>query len=84
MKKALKIICIVLAAILVIAGGYFAYVMIAYHRIGNTGLNVENAVSAKMQTGKDYTVTSYNIGFGAYGRRRGIVGVVEGTPGRKS
>ncbi|MBP5155832.1 MAG: endonuclease/exonuclease/phosphatase family protein [Clostridia bacterium] len=66
MKKALKIICIVLAAILVIAGGYFAYVMIAYHRIGNTGLNVENAVSAKMQTGKDYTVTSYNIGFGAY------------------
>lgn len=66
MKKALKIICIVLAAILLIVGGYFAYVLISFHRIGNAELKAENAVDAKMEAGRDYMITSYNIGFGAY------------------
>ena len=66
MKKAIKIICIVLAAILLIVGGYFAYVFIAFHRIGNMELTPENPVSAAMETGKEYVITSYNIGFGAY------------------
>ena len=33
MKKTLKIIGIVLLAVLVLAGGYVAYVFAAYHRI---------------------------------------------------
>ena len=66
MKKAIKIICIVLAAILLIVGGYFAYVFIAFHRIGNMELTPENPVAASMETGKEYVITSYNIGFGAY------------------
>ncbi|MBR0508091.1 MAG: endonuclease/exonuclease/phosphatase family protein [Clostridia bacterium] len=66
MKKALKIIGIVLAAIILIVAGYFAYVFISYHRIGDQPIDVNGAAKASIETGTEYKIVSYNIGFGAY------------------
>jgi len=66
MKKALKIIGIVLAAIIVLAAGYLAYVFISYHRIGDQPIDVNGTASATIETGTEYKIVSYNIGFGAY------------------
>ena len=68
MKKWVKaLLCVVLAVVLLI-GGYVAYVFIDYHRLGDmelTPLHTPDAEAA-VQTGQPYTVISYNIGFGAY------------------
>ena len=68
MKKWVKaLLCAVLAVVLLI-GGYVAYVFIDYHRLGDmelTPLHTPDA-DAAVQIGQPYTVISYNIGFGAY------------------
>lgn len=65
MKRVLKIVAIVLAAIILVAGGYFAYVMIAYHRLGSGPITPEGV--AEGADGKEeYSIVTYNIGFGAY------------------
>ena len=66
MRKFLKILCIILAAVLLIVGGYFAYVFISFYRIGDKPLEVAAAAEKEMETGREYTILSYNIGFGAY------------------
>jgi len=65
--RILKIVAIVLAAVIVLALGYLAYVFISYHRIGNLELSPDGeAATRKIPVGKDQTILSYNIGFGAY------------------
>lgn len=67
MKKTLKIIGIVLLAVLVIAGGYVAYVFAAYHRIeDNQTLTVTSGRTQTAQAGETYRIACWNIGFGAY------------------
>ena len=67
MKKALKIIGLVLALLVLTVAIYVAYVLIAYHRIGNQQLAPENATATKtVETETTYTLVSYNMGFGAY------------------
>ena len=67
MKKTLKIIGIVLMAVLVIAGGYVAYVFAAYHRIeDNQTLTVTSGRTQTAQAGETYRIACWNIGFGAY------------------
>ena len=67
MKKAIKIICIILATVVVVVGGYFAYAFLSLHRIGDQTLSVGGlAQDAALETGKEYRIVSYNIGFGAY------------------
>ena len=67
MKKAIRIICIVLAAVVLIAAGYVAYVFIAFHRIGDRTLSVGGAApTGALRSGEEYRVVTYNIGFGAY------------------
>lgn len=66
LKRILKITAIVLAAILLIVGGYLAYVFISYHRIGNQTLTAEGKANGTLETGNVYKIVSYNIGFGAY------------------
>ena len=67
MKKVMKVAVIVLAAVFLIAASYMAYVFLAFHRIGSGSLTVEGgAPSAQLQTGTEYRILSYNIGFGAY------------------
>ncbi|MCQ2436753.1 MAG: endonuclease/exonuclease/phosphatase family protein [Clostridia bacterium] len=65
--KILRTVLCVLLAIVLIVGGYFAYVLIAYHRIDdNTDLAVEHGGSGVVPTGEDLTAMTYNIGFAAY------------------
>ncbi len=68
MKKGWKITLCVLLALLVLVGGYVAYVFIDYHRIpDNQVLDVyEQEPQPIAQTGQAYSVLTWNIGFGAY------------------
>ena len=67
MKKAIRIVCIVLAAVILLAVCYAAYLFLAYHRIGDQPLAVQHAAPAgELQPGTAYRILSYNIGFGAY------------------
>ena len=69
MKKAIKIILIILIAAVLVVGAYVAYVFISYHRIeDNQPASVDNskAASESLKTGENLTITTWNIGFGAY------------------
>ena len=66
LKKAWKIVLAAVLALLVVVLGYVAYVFIDYHRIGDQELTVEWNAAATVETGKEYGILSYNIGFGAY------------------
>ena len=69
MRKAIKIILIILIAAVLAVGAYVAYVFISYHRIeDNQPAAVDNskAASESLKTGEDLTITTLNIGFGAY------------------
>ena len=67
MRKALKILGILLLAVLVLAAAYLAYVFLAYHRIpDNQPLTAEGSVAGILRPGESYRALSYNIGFGAY------------------
>lgn len=66
LKRILKITAIVLAVVLLIGVGYFAYVFISYHRIGNQTLAAEGTATGTLSKGTEYKIVSYNIGFGAY------------------
>lgn len=47
--------------------GYVLYVVIDYNRIeDNLSLEIENNSSQIVRQGESYTITTYNIGFGAY------------------
>lgn len=66
MNKPLKIILLVLAALVLLVVGYLAYVLIDYHRLGDMDLEVGRQVLQPAETGREYHLLSYNIGFGAY------------------
>lgn len=60
------VLCVVLALVLLV-GAYVAYVFIDYHRLGDMALPTEGKASiAAVERGREYTILSYNIGFGAY------------------
>lgn len=72
-KSVLKTLGIVaLSFVLVvglIVGGYFAYLQISYSRIEDMKyLDVQNNQSSKVVIGKSYSISTFNIGFGAYGQ----------------
>jgi hypothetical protein len=49
------------------AGGYCGYIILSYDRIGDVSLEVEkHAIKEKVTTDQIYSVSTYNIGFGAY------------------
>lgn len=67
MKKALKILCIVLAAVILVAAGYVCYVFAAYDRIeDNRSLAVVSGQTETAKTDEVYRLVCWNIGFGAY------------------
>ncbi len=70
MKKRWKILIGIVAVLLLLVIGYVVYVLTAYHRIGDMTLAAENnaksAEFAAVQKDTEYSVMSYNIGFGAY------------------
>lgn len=65
-KKLLKtILCLFLVVVLVV-GGYFAYVFLSFHRIGDMKLTPTELEASPIATATQYKILSYNIGFGAY------------------
>lgn len=71
MKKAFKITAITLAsllgAVILLVCGYLIYISCQYYRIeDNLKLDINNNQDGGVTTNKDYTITTYNIGFGAY------------------
>lgn len=70
MKKPLKIALIVLASILAVILIYVAYVFLSYSRIeDNLPLTPDvkgNPANSEVQVGTEYTILTYNVGFGAY------------------
>ena len=66
-KVILLSILIPIGLILAIVIGYLAYVLIAYHRVGDQeNLEILHPLENKPLTGTEYTILSYNIGFCAY------------------
>lgn len=67
MKKLLRIIAAIIALIVVVAAGYAAYVFIAYYRVEDKlDLTVENVSGKIPESETEYTLTTFNIGYGAY------------------
>ena len=70
MKKRWKVLLCVLAALVLLVVGYLVYVLVAYHRIGDTMLAAENNSKpeeyCQVQKDTPYSIMSYNVGFGAY------------------
>ena len=57
-----KILLILINVVLLLVGGYAAYVFLTYSRIeDNVDLTVEGNEQEPAQTGKEYTAVSYNI-----------------------
>ena len=71
MKKIIKkvLICLLctLLVVIIIAGGYVGYILISYHRLGDMQLDItKNSNLESVNINEEYSITTYNIGFGAY------------------
>ena len=66
-KRLLCVIASILVLCLLFVVGYVAYLQITYYRIeDNLVLEVENNQTQTVATGNEYSVATYNVGFGAY------------------
>lgn len=66
-KKFLLIPLALAGALALLAGGYVFYMQCQYYRIEDfTELEIEDNVSEMVETGNEYTLMTYNVGFGAY------------------
>ena len=62
-----KVLLLIILLAILVAGGYVAYVFLAYSRIeDNLVLQPEGSVTEAAKTGEEYTIVTYNVGFGAY------------------
>src|SRR5665648_123331 len=68
MRKMLKIFFVLLMMIILIIETYLIYLFVTYGRIeDNARLMIDDgAALAKVTAGKEYTIVTQNIGFGAY------------------
>lgn len=67
LKTVLLSILIPIALILVLLIGYFLYLILSYHRVGDQPeLEIINQKTAKPEAGSEYKLLSYNVGFCAY------------------
>ena len=63
-----KVLLRILLVLVLIVLGYAAYLFLSYHRIGDQTLTPVDAAAAEkeIRTGEIISITSWNIGFGAY------------------
>lgn len=67
LKRTLFVLGIVLLALVLVVGGYVAYLMLTYNRIAdNVEVTVENNPTTMLKAGTEYSAATFNIGFGAY------------------
>ena len=66
-RRILRAVLSVVLLVAILFVGYFAYLLIDYHRIpDHVALDVTDKNSALVRTGEEYTLLSFNIGFAAY------------------
>ena len=67
-KKIIIIIVLIFLIIVLLVGGYFGYVMIQYFRYDDiVNLVIDkNSESITISLNREYSISTYNIGFGAY------------------
>ena len=67
-KRILQVIGVLLLVVVLVVGGYIAYLMLTYNRIAdNVAVDIENNPTAQtLAVGQTYKAITYNIGFGAY------------------
>lgn len=65
-RKILAIVGCVLGVIILVVVAYAAYLFMAYNRVGDAKLEPSNRSEKTFETGKEYKIVSYNIGFAAY------------------
>lgn len=66
-KTLVKIILTLLILVVLVVGGYIAYLQLGYYRIADhEPLQVQGNQQQVLQTGQEYSAVTYNIGFGAY------------------
>jgi len=66
-KTILKIVISLVLIVIVVAIGYFAYIMLDYSRIGDLDLKPDGGATLNTaQRNVTYTVVTQNLGFGAY------------------
>ncbi len=62
----------ILGLVVVVLLGYVGYIAFSYYRIGDTVLSVHTSENAALKSsdvgGKEFSISTYNIGFGAYER----------------
>ena len=62
-----KIPLLLILLVILVAGGYVAYVFLSYSRIeDNLALTPEGSAEDPAKAGEEYTIVTYNVGFGAY------------------
>lgn len=74
MKKAVKVVGMILASLVLIVGVYAAYLILSYHRLeDHQTLAVEAPVSGEvseqkilLEDAREFTIVTANLGFGAY------------------
>ncbi|MCM1123361.1 MAG: endonuclease/exonuclease/phosphatase family protein [Eubacterium sp.] len=73
-KRIAKVVLVVLAAVVLVVGGYFIYVLTSYYRlpdkltleVNRSGDDADFDDDFFVKEGEEYQVMTYNIGFGAY------------------
>ena len=67
LKNILKAVLLIIAGLVVVAAVYCAYVLLTYSRLDDvTELEIENNTSLVLRDNKEYSIVTYNVGFGAY------------------
>ena len=68
LKRTLIVTAIVISIFVLVVGGYLGYVMIQYYRYDDVvKLRVDkNSVNQTVSLNRKYSISTYNIGFGAY------------------
>ena len=67
LKTFFRVIAILLLIIILTVGTYVLYVIFQYKRIeDNQNISVNNNPTQLVQVGQEYSISTYNIGFGAY------------------
>ena len=67
LKTVLKAVLVLAVLLVLVVGGYVAYMQLQYYRIqDHVEIMTENNREGSLSSGTEYTLMTYNIGFGAY------------------
>lgn len=67
LKRILQVIVGIIVILVAVVAAYIIYLQTSYYRIeDNLALDVENNPTTELKANSEYSVVTYNIGFGAY------------------